>query len=135
MALTNGTYDIMNHGRIPRCAGAPPGSVALGTPVMAVSPPLMLPIEVKRMGDDTSYLFTATINTLLAPFQPEADFPHKGVQHTSEIAFIFRALSQSSLPIPESYLRLEDSTFNYWLNFAYTLNPSPTPGSCTCSCS
>ncbi|QRW23815.1 Carboxylesterase family [Rhizoctonia solani] len=71
-----------------------------------------------------SYLFTATINTLLAPFQPEADFPREGVQHTSEIAFVFRALSQSGLPIPEPYLRLEDSIFNYWLNFVYTLNPS-----------
>ncbi|KAH7332656.1 hypothetical protein B0J17DRAFT_722179 [Rhizoctonia solani] len=53
MILSNGTYDIINHSRISRCAGAPPGSVAVGTPVMAVSPPLMLPIEIERVGDDT----------------------------------------------------------------------------------
>ncbi|CAE7195497.1 unnamed protein product [Rhizoctonia solani] len=76
-----------------------------------------------------SYLFTATINTLLAPFDPAADYPRKGIQHTSEIAFVFRALSISGLPVPESYLRLEDATFNYWLNFAYTLNPNPTSNS------
>ncbi|CAE6488162.1 unnamed protein product, partial [Rhizoctonia solani] len=76
-----------------------------------------------------SYLFTATINALLAPFEPEADYPRKGIQHTSEIAFVFRALSDSGLPVPESYLQLEDATFNYWLNFAYTLNPNPTSGS------
>ncbi|KAF8703943.1 hypothetical protein RHS03_06149, partial [Rhizoctonia solani] len=65
MILTNGTYDIINHGRIPRCAGAPPGSVALGTPVMAVSPPLMLPIEVERIGDDT-YQFRLRTNDTIA---------------------------------------------------------------------
>ncbi|KAF8715213.1 hypothetical protein RHS03_00081, partial [Rhizoctonia solani] len=65
MILTNGTYDIINHGRIPRCAGAPPGSVALGTPVMAVSPPLMLPIEVERVGEDT-YQFRLRTNDTIA---------------------------------------------------------------------
>ncbi|CAE6467284.1 unnamed protein product [Rhizoctonia solani] len=64
MTLANGTYDIVNHGRIPRCAGAPPGSVALGTPVMAVAPPLMLPIEVKRVGDDT-YQFRLQTNSAI----------------------------------------------------------------------
>ncbi|KAG8739171.1 hypothetical protein FRC11_000878 [Ceratobasidium sp. 423] len=71
----------------------------------------------------------ATINTLLAHFQPEMDYFRKGVQHISEIAFVFRALSISGLPIPRPYLQLEDSTFNYWLNFAYTLNPDPASGS------
>ncbi|CAE6503330.1 unnamed protein product, partial [Rhizoctonia solani] len=65
MILTNGTYDIMNQGRIPRCAGAPPGSVALGTPVMAVSPPLMLPIEVERVGED-KYQFRLRTNDAIA---------------------------------------------------------------------
>ncbi|CAE6532260.1 unnamed protein product [Rhizoctonia solani] len=75
-----------------------------------------------------SYLFAATFNTLLAPLDPAADYPRKGIQHTSEIAFVFRALSVSGLPIPRPYLQLEDATFNYWLNFAYTLNLNPTTG-------
>ncbi|CAE6398788.1 hypothetical protein RSOLAG22IIIB_12525 [Rhizoctonia solani] len=72
MILNNGTYDIMNHGRTSRCAGALPGSIDLGTPVMAVSPPLMLPIEVKRVGNDTYQFRLQTNNTMALGYSEQA---------------------------------------------------------------
>lgn len=45
MSLNSGIYDIVNLGSIPRCAGAPPGSVDVGMPMMGVSPPLMVSRE------------------------------------------------------------------------------------------
>ncbi|CAE6458563.1 unnamed protein product [Rhizoctonia solani] len=72
MILTNGTYDIVNHSRIPRRAGAPPGSIAVGAPVMAVSLPLMLPIEVQRVGEDTYQFRLQTNHTVILGHSEQA---------------------------------------------------------------
>ncbi|CAE6467301.1 unnamed protein product [Rhizoctonia solani] len=76
-----------------------------------------------------SYLFTDGFNKLFGPLDPTL-LP-RGIQHTSEVAFVFHALKEffPDLDYPESYLRLEDATFNYWVNFAYTLNPNSSPTS------
>lgn len=87
MSLNNGIYDIINLSPMPRCAGAPPGSIAVGTPVMAVSPPLMLPVEVKRVGSDTYQFKLQTRNNIALGYSERPRKDHYDfVKLTSEEA-------------------------------------------------
>ncbi|KAF8600256.1 alpha/beta-hydrolase [Ceratobasidium sp. AG-I] len=67
-----------------------------------------------------SYMFTETIPS------SEADLRY-GVYHTGEFVFVFQYVS--TIPdIPEALVALEESLTDYWLTFAYTLDPNPASG-------
>ncbi|KAF8749649.1 Carboxylesterase family [Rhizoctonia solani] len=67
-----------------------------------------------------SYFLNQSINAL----DPSLD--SWGVQHTAENVFVFYAVNEftGGAAIPESYYRTQNATFNYWINFAYNLDPN-----------
>ncbi|KDN34335.1 hypothetical protein RSAG8_12566, partial [Rhizoctonia solani AG-8 WAC10335] len=72
-----------------------------------------------------SYFFNQSINSL----DPTLD--SWGVQHVAENTFVFSAVEEflEGATVPQDFLNLEDATFNYWLNFAYNLDPNVPSGS------
>ncbi|KAK1219421.1 hypothetical protein PQX77_017855 [Marasmius sp. AFHP31] len=54
-----------------------------------------------------------------------------GVQHTAENTFVFHTLTKvtGGATIPDYFAKVEDAVFNYWINFAYNLDPNPTSSS------
>ncbi|CAE6458543.1 unnamed protein product [Rhizoctonia solani] len=67
-----------------------------------------------------SYYFNLSINSL----DPTLD--SWGVQHVAENVFVFSAVDEflAGQTVPQAFSNLEDATFNYWLNFAYNLDPN-----------
>ncbi|KAH7332661.1 Alpha/Beta hydrolase protein [Rhizoctonia solani] len=67
-----------------------------------------------------SYSFNATANSL----NPAYD--SWGVQHTAENAFVFYDIDEfaDGATVPDAFYRLQNATFNYWVNFAYNLDPN-----------
>ncbi|EUC62981.1 extracellular lipase, putative [Rhizoctonia solani AG-3 Rhs1AP] len=67
-----------------------------------------------------SYFFNQTLNSL------DPTLTSWGVQHVAENTFVFSAVDEflEGSTVPEDFSRLEDATFNYWLNFAYNLDPN-----------
>ncbi|KAL0059571.1 hypothetical protein AAF712_013661, partial [Marasmius tenuissimus] len=75
--------------------------------------------------DVWSYFFNASINQL------DPTFDVYGIQHIAENVFVFHALTEftGGATIPDYFAKVEDAVFNYWINFAYNLDPNPTSGS------
>ncbi|KAB5588514.1 extracellular lipase [Ceratobasidium theobromae] len=55
---------------------------------------------------------------------PGADAKY-GVYHGAELVFVFQVVDPS---VPQGLLDLGEAVIDYWLTFAYTLNPNPTSG-------
>ncbi|KAJ8074559.1 hypothetical protein PM082_015461 [Marasmius tenuissimus] len=75
--------------------------------------------------DVWSYFLNASI------IQLDSSLDFFGVQHTAEYTFVFHRLTEdtSGATIPDYFAKVEDVVFNYWINFAYNLDPNPTSGS------
>ncbi|KAJ8074545.1 hypothetical protein PM082_015447 [Marasmius tenuissimus] len=75
--------------------------------------------------DVWSYFFNASINQL------NSTLDVYGIQHLAENVFVFHALTEftGGATIPDYFAKVEDVVFNYWINFAYNLDPNPTSGS------
>lgn len=65
-----------------------------------------------------SYLFTETV-------PGPAEWGLWGVYHTGEFYFVFQTVADD---VPPALLTLEQAVLDYWLNFAYTLDPNPKSG-------
>ncbi|KAK1215449.1 hypothetical protein PQX77_021932 [Marasmius sp. AFHP31] len=72
--------------------------------------------------DVWSYFLNASI------YQNYPELYIYGIQHTAEIVFVFHNVTAATggATIPDYFAKLEDTIFNYWINFAYNLDPNPT---------
>ncbi|KAJ8074561.1 hypothetical protein PM082_015463 [Marasmius tenuissimus] len=85
--------------------------------------------HVRTTAKDGVDVWSYFLNTSINQLNPSLDV--YGVQHTAEYTFVSHRVTERTggATIPDYFEKVEDAVFNYWINFAYNLDPNPTSGS------